>query len=74
MDEVLDKFCLSLNMDFIYLHPQSENKPTTHDSSAKRLSNVRYVKFLEILRECLRLNTKVDIRENIAKCISMGQC
>lgn len=41
----------------------------------KRLSNVTvYAKFLEILRECLELNTKVDIRENIAKCISMGQC
>lgn len=33
-----------------------------------------YAKFLEILRECLELNTKVDIRENIAECISMGQC
>lgn len=36
MWKVLDKFCLSLNMDFIYLHPQSENKPTTYDSSAKK--------------------------------------
>lgn len=36
MWKVLDKFCLSLNMDLIYLHAQSENKPTIHDSSAKK--------------------------------------
>lgn len=34
----------------------------------KRLSNVTvYAKFLEILRECLELNTKVDIRRKYCK-------
>lgn len=33
--QVLDTFYLSLNMNFVYLHPESGEKPTRHVSSAK---------------------------------------
>lgn len=38
------------------------------------VNGMAFAKFFEILRECLRVNTKYDPREGITEFISRGEC
>lgn len=71
---VLDKFYLSLNMNLIYLYPKSGKEPTCFFCQRDTVNGMLFVKFFEILRECLRVNTKHNPIENIAESISRGEC